>query len=401
MTDVHPFHAGKAPMNRLPGLDLLRAIAIVWVMLFHSYIIGGLGPDFSWLSRYGWAGVDIFFVLSGFLIGTQVLRPLQRGEGLSFGAFYARRAWRILPVFAVVLALYIYFPALREVPGLQPWWQFATFTLNLLIDYDGHEAFSHAWSLCVEEHFYLVFPLLAWWLTRRPSMMKFASICAGVVVLGVVLRTAVWLHDAAIDPPRNWYVEDIYYPTWMRLDGLLMGIVLAALRVYRPLLWVRLQARSNVILLGGVAMSCLALWLFRDRVGLLANAIGWPLLSFGFGLLVFAGVDRGSLIGRWRVPGAGWIAGISYSLYLSHKIAFHVVQVMFSKPLQGRGVPTFAVYALAVLALGALLHYFVERPFLRLRERRRSGIAAATPATEPAPLFAAIDGAPAGEQGSG
>ncbi|MGH8324336.1 MAG: acyltransferase family protein, partial [Steroidobacteraceae bacterium] len=90
-------------MNRLPGLDLLRAIAIVWVMLFHSYIVGGLGPDFAWLSRYGWAGVDIFFVLSGFLIGTQVLRPLQRGEPLAFGGFYVRRAWRILPVFAVVL----------------------------------------------------------------------------------------------------------------------------------------------------------------------------------------------------------------------------------------------------------------------------------------------------------
>ena len=96
---------GTVFMNRLPGLDLLRTIAIVWVMLFHSFIVGGLGPNFEWLSRFGWAGVDIFFVLSGFLIGTQVLRPLQRRERLSFGAFYARRAWRILPAFAVVLTL--------------------------------------------------------------------------------------------------------------------------------------------------------------------------------------------------------------------------------------------------------------------------------------------------------
>src|SRR5687767_8671146 len=111
------------PMNRLPGLDLLRAIAVVWVMLFHSFIVGGLGPDFEWLSRFGWAGVDIFFVLSGFLIGTQVLRQLQQGGGFSLAGFYARRAWRILPAFAVVLALYAFFPALREAPGLQPWWQ--------------------------------------------------------------------------------------------------------------------------------------------------------------------------------------------------------------------------------------------------------------------------------------
>jgi peptidoglycan/LPS O-acetylase OafA/YrhL len=359
-------------MNRLPGLDLLRAIAIVWVMLFHSFIVGGLGPDFAWLSRYGWAGVDIFFVLSGFLIGTQVLRPLQRGEPLSFGGFYARRAWRILPAFVVVLALYVCFPMLREAPGLQPWWQFATFTLNLLIDYDSNQAFSHAWSLCVEEHFYLVFPLLAWWLTRRPSTLKFIGACIGVVVLGIALRTAVWMHDAAIDPPRNWYIEDIYYPTWMRLDGLLMGIMLAALRVYRPLAWVRLQARSNMLLLGGVAVSCLAFWLFRDRTGLLANALGWPLLSFGFGLLVFAGADRRSLIGRWRVPGAGWLAAISYSLYLSHKIAFHLIQVTLGVQLQGHGVLAFATYALAALLLGAALHYLVEQPFLRLRERRKT-----------------------------
>jgi peptidoglycan/LPS O-acetylase OafA/YrhL len=359
----------RMSMHRLPGLDLLRAIAIVWVMLFHSFIVGGLGPDFAWLSRYGWAGVDIFFVLSGFLIGTQVLRPLQRGEPLSFGAFYGRRAWRILPAFAVVLALYVWFPGLREVPGLQPWWQFATFTLNLLTD-TNNQAFSHAWSLCVEEHFYLVFPLLAWWLTRRSSTLGFISLCAAAVVLGVALRTTVWLHDAAMDPPRNWFLEDIYYPTWMRLDGLLMGIMLATLRVYRPQAWTRLQARSNMVLLGGIGVSCFALWLFRDRTGLLANALGWPLLSFGFGLLVFAGADRQSLLGRWRLPGAGWLAGISYSLYLSHKVAFHVVSTTFGAQLQGHGMIAFMTYAVAVLMLGAALHYLVERPCLRLRERR-------------------------------
>jgi peptidoglycan/LPS O-acetylase OafA/YrhL len=359
----------RMSMHRLPGLDLLRAIAIVWVMLFHSFIVGGLGPDFAWLSRYGWAGVDIFFVLSGFLIGTQVLRPLQRGEPLSFGAFYGRRAWRILPAFAVVLALYVWFPGLREVPGLQPWWQFATFTLNLLTD-TNNQAFSHAWSLCVEEHFYLVFPLLAWWLTRRSSTLGFISLCAAVVMLGVALRTTVWLHDAAMDPPRNWFLEDIYYPTWMRLDGLLMGIMLATLRVYRPQAWTRLQARSNMVLLGGIGVSCFALWLFRDRTGLLANALGWPSLSFGFGLLVFAGADRQSLLGRWRLPGASWLAGISYSLYLSHKIAFHVVATTFGAQLQGHGMIAFMTYAVAVLMLGAALHYLVERPCLRLRERR-------------------------------
>jgi peptidoglycan/LPS O-acetylase OafA/YrhL len=357
-------------MNRLPGLDLLRAAAILWVMLFHSFLVGGLGPDFDWLSRFGWAGVDMFFVLSGFLIGTQVLRPLERGEGLAIGGFYARRAWRILPAFAVVLTLYACFPSLREEPGLQPWWQFATFTMNLLVDYSQNRAFSHAWSLCVEEHFYLAFPLLALWLSRRPSGARFIALCAAIVLGGIALRAGVWLHDAAVHPPRNWYIEDIYYPTWMRLDGLLAGVVLATLRIYRPRAWQQLQDRSGICLAVGLLASAVALWLFRDRTGLVSNAIGWPILSFGFSMFVVAGSDARSLIGRWRVPGAGFVAAISYSLYLSHKIAYHVVQGWMAGMLQGQSLARFALYAAGAFALGAALHYSVERPFLRWRDRR-------------------------------
>jgi peptidoglycan/LPS O-acetylase OafA/YrhL len=367
-------------MPHLPGLDLLRSIAIVWVMLFHSFVAGGLGPDFQWLSRYGWMGVDIFFVLSGFLIGTQVLQPLRRGQGVAFQVFYARRAWRILPAFAVVLALYQCFPALREAPGLEPWWMFATFTLNLLIDYGHNTAFSHAWSLCVEEHFYLLFPLVAWQLARRPSARRVFAVFAGLVLFGLVLRTGVWLHNEALNPPRPWFIEDIYYPSWMRLDGLLMGVMLAVLRVYRPETFQHLQARSHQLLLAALALLGLAFLLFSNRTGLLANAIGWPVLSLGFGLLVLAATDPKGLLGRWTLPGTAWLAAISYSLYLSHKIAMHLVYEMLVPvlPPQVQGLAQFAIYALAVLALGAALHYLVELPFLRWRDRRaRSRSAAA------------------------
>jgi peptidoglycan/LPS O-acetylase OafA/YrhL len=356
-------------MQRLPGLDLLRSIAIVWVMLFHSFLIGGLGPGFEWLSRFGWAGVDIFFVLSGFLIGSQLLRTLQRGEPLSLRGFYWRRAWRILPAFAAVLAVYVAFPASREEPGLEAWWQFATFTLNLLIDYSHHQAFSHAWSLCVEEHFYLLFPLLAWRVTRRPSAARFAGLCAALVLGGIALRAGIWLHDNALNPPRNWFVEDLYYPTWARLDGLLMGVMLAALRVYRPEQWQRLQARSNTLLPTGLAVTALALWLATNRTGFAANTLGWPLLSLGFGLLVLAATAPQGLLGRRTVPGAGWLAAVSYSLYLSHKIAMHAVHEWVAPALSLKGLALFPVYAAAILAVGAALHYLVERPGLRLRDR--------------------------------
>ena len=364
-------------MQRLPGLDLLRAIAVVWVMLFHSFLVGGLGSDWAWLSRYGWMGVDIFFVLSGFLIGRQVLAPLARGERLSFGAFYARRAWRILPAFAVVLAIYVAFPALWEAQAMAPWWQFATFTMNLLVDYTHQQVFSHAWSLCVEEHFYLVFPALAWWLTRRPSAAMFVGLCVFVVLAGIALRGGVWLHDNAIDPPRNWFVEDIYYPTWNRLDGLLMGVVLATLAVYRPQAWQRMGERGNAFALLGLGGMVLAFWLFRERSGLLGNTIGWPVLSAAIACLVVAGASARSWIGRWAVPGAGWIAAISYSLYLSHKLVFRAVDNGLGDWLDGRGTVAFAAYVVATLAGGALLHYAVERPMLTLRERRRRAAAPA------------------------
>lgn len=356
-------------MQRLPGLDLLRSIAIVWVMCFHSFLIGGLGPDWAWLSRFGWAGVDIFFVLSGFLIGSQLLRRLQRGEPLALGDFYWRRAWRILPAFAVVLAVYVFFPVLREEPGLESWWQFASFSLNLLIDYGHNQAFSHAWSLCVEEHFYLLFPLLAWWATRRPSAGRFLGLWTALVLGGLALRTCIWLHFDALQPERNWFIEDLYYPTWCRLDGLLMGVMLAALRTYRPQLWARLQSHANALALLGLAVAAAAFWLARNRTGLAANSVGWPLLSLGFGLLVLSASSAQGWLGLRALPGAGWLAAVSYSLYLSHKLAMHAVYTWLAPALPWHGLALFPVYAAAILAVGATLHYLVEKPGLRLRDR--------------------------------
>ncbi len=364
--------AGVASAGHMPGLDLLRAVAVVWTMLFHSFVVGGLGPDWAWLSRYGWMGVDLFFALSGFLIGTQVLKPLAEGRRLSFRDFYIKRAFRILPAFWTVLLVYLAWPGFREAPGMEPWWKFAGFFVNLSIDYGRNAAFSHAWSLCVEEHFYLLFPLLAWWLLHRPAAWKFVATIAVVALGGIALRTGIWLHGHAVDPGfdmRNWFIEGIYYPTWCRLDGLLFGVALAVLKTFRAAWWQRMQRHANAVLLAGFAVVALAMWLFRDRVGLTGNAIGWPVLSLGLALLVFAGASANSVIGRWRVPGAGWLAAVSYSLYLVHKAIFHVVQAQWGDVLEGRGFVAFCAYGAAALLAAAVLYYAVEQPFLRLRER--------------------------------
>jgi len=363
--------------DRLPGLDLLRCIAIFWVMLFHSFLVGGLGPEWSWLSRPGWMGVDLFFVLSGFLIGTQVLAPLARGERISYGDFYLRRAFRILPAYWAVLLLYAAWPAFRESPGMEPPWKFLTFIMNVNIDYNSHMAFSHAWSLCIEEHFYWMFPLMAALLMRRPAAWKFVLLSAVIVLGGIALRAAIWMADTAADAKidRNWFIEDLYYPTWNRLDGLFCGVALAVWKTMRPRSWESSRRYSNVILLAGLVLLVLAVFLTEGRTGFVANTVGWPVLSLAFGLLVFAGAGRDSIIGRWKVPGAAWIAAISYSLYLVHKAIYHLVKVHWGEDLAGSGIIALVSYGGAAVLAGGALHYLVERPFLRCRDRVRAGLA--------------------------
>lgn len=354
---------------RLPGLDSLRAIAVVWTMLFHAFLVGGLGEDWAWLQRYGWMGVDLFFVLSGFLIGTQVLAPLARGERFSFGDFWLRRAFRILPAFWAVLAIYLLWPEFREARGMEPWWAFAGFFVNLTIDYGRNAAFSHAWSLCVEEHFYLLFPLFAVGFARLRSGRALAAFCIALVLGGIALRSVIWLHYDALAPDYNWFVQEIYYPTWNRMDGLLAGVLLAVWKTHRPSSWERIAAHANPVFVAGLATMALSFWLFRERAGLLGNSIGWPVLSLGLAMLVFAGAQAGSWIGRRAFPGAAWLAAVSYSLYLVHKPVYGLVEEHLAGVLDriGNGYAVFAIYGAASLLAAALLHYAVERPGLRLR----------------------------------
>ncbi len=230
-----------SPPLRLAGLDTLRAIAILWVMLFHLQL--QLPPALEIVGQYGWMGVDLFFVLSGYLIGLQLLRPYASGSKPSFVGFYRRRIFRILPAYLLVLLLYYVWPAWREQPGISPPWQFLTFSLNYCIDYAKNQAFSHAWSLCVEEHFYLVLPLLLFATMRKPSIARTIAIFSVLVCGGIAIRVFVLLHY--VRPAGNMsalaYLEQLYYPTHARLDGLLTGVALALVRTFRPGWWAVLE----------------------------------------------------------------------------------------------------------------------------------------------------------------
>ena len=363
-------NARPSPPGHLAGLDVLRVLAILLVILWH-YPHAGAPPLLDALVPVGWTGVELFFVLSGFLIGGQVLAPLAQGQTLPVGRFYLRRALRILPAFGVVLALYLWVPGWRERELLTPAWRFLTFTQNFGLRLN---AFSHAWSLCVEEHFYLVLPALVLALRRVRGTRVLVGM-AGVMVLGALLRGALWLHlfaDAGPeDPAWRGYDTWLYYPTYARLDGLVCGLMLAGVRVFRPGLWERVARRPGAPLVGAALCLALATGLCLDRTSLRSTVLVFPLLSLGYAGLLWA--MAGPAVSRVcaRLPGVRTLSALTFCLYLTHKMVIHAVVGDF---MAERGHAPFALLTLgvcvpAMLVAAWVLHRAVERPMVQWRER--------------------------------
>lgn len=351
---------------------MLRAIAILWVMLWHMH--WRIQPTVLVVTgRHGWMGVDIFFVLSGYLIGSQLLRPYIRDSQPSVSGFYLRRAFRVLPAYFTVLLMYFTVPGFREAPGLSPAWQFLTFTENFRINYAADQAFSHVWSLCVEEHFYLILPLLILALMWKPRFGKALAVILAVLCFGIAIRAYIYMHQLkplmATDPDSFvlLYVEKMYYPTYTRLDGLLVGVVLAVIKTFRPAWWQRALSHGHAITLAGLGISAFALWLFSDRFGFAANVFGFPLLALGFGLLLVASVSPVSLLSKMR--GFGFIATLAYSMYLTHKEMIHLDQKYLSRYIGSNDWIALLVYFATSFLAATALYLAVERPFLKLREK--------------------------------
>ena len=367
------FAANIIAGTRLPGLDTLRALAIAVVMVFH---LNGVLPDaLGPVARYGWMGVDLFFVLSGYLIGSQLLKPVHDGRGVSLRDFYRNRAYRILPVYLVVLALYTVWPLWREAPGMSPLWEFLTFSENFFVHYATDHAFSHVWSLCVEGHFYLLLPVIVLAMSRRAAAWKTIAVLTFFVALGLAIRSYEYFHVLLPMGPDSdgfgvGYIERIYYPTYTRLDGLLAGVALALLRMYRPQWWSSLMKRSSWLLSGGVALMACTLWIFADRTSALGTVIGFPLMALALALLVMVAADRQCWFGRLRVPGARLVATLAYSLYLTHKEVAHLDERWLPKLMDARDWKTVVVLIVSCLAVAAFFYVTIERPFLALRDRR-------------------------------
>jgi peptidoglycan/LPS O-acetylase OafA/YrhL len=354
--------------ERQPGLDLLRALAIVVVVVYHAALFGFKLP--SRMDRFGWIGVDLFFVLSGYLIGGQLLAPLARDRRIKLGRFFTRRALRIMPAYFAVLAIYFLLPSWREYSEMsQPLWKFLLSVQNIALH--GGTAFSHAWSLAVEDQFYLALPFLLLFLFGRP---RAAIIIPCLIVLGgILLRTFLAWKNPSIDGGVSFraFQAWIYYPTWTRLDPLVFGVVLAAIEKFRPKWWQRLINCAPWLWLPGTGLIAYALY-FGETENLTVFACVWqfPLIALGMAALLVCAVSPRLPLCRVAIPGAAFIASIAYSAYLIQKLVINAVeQFCTTHNIDLTSAPALLGVELCVYIAATILFVTVERPFLQLRHR--------------------------------
>jgi peptidoglycan/LPS O-acetylase OafA/YrhL len=352
--------------ERQPGLDLLRALAIVIVVIYHAGIMGFPLP--GQVHRFGWIGVDLFFVLSGYLIGGQLLAPIARGQGIKLGRFFARRALRILPAYLVVLAVYVLLPAWREYPEMFPVWKFLLSVQN--IGLRGGTAFSHAWSLAVEDQFYLLLPLVLLLVIR--SRRAAVIIPCAIVLGGLALRWFLAFKNlgetgVGFRGFQTW----IYYATWTRLDPLVFGVALAAIEKFRPRWWQRLMNSAPWLWLPGLALIVYALYLGETgTITVIACIWQFLLIALGMAALLVCAVSPRLPFCRVKIPGAAFIASIAYSAYLVQKLVIHfVAQFCSTHDIALTSVPAIIGVELCIYAAATVLFFAIERPFLQLRHR--------------------------------
>lgn len=360
------------PVNKIAALDHLRALAITLVFLFH-YRLFHHPLWIDTIGSFGWTGVDLFFVLSGYLIASQVFRSVQQNS-FSLKVFFLKRFFRILPAYWFVLALYVALPAFREWESLPPLWKLLTFTQNFGLDLRYHRTFSHAWSLCVEEQFYFLFPLCVLLLLRVKAGTKSAWLITGLFIAGFICRLASW--NTFIVPAINtetfgvqWY-KWIYYPTYNRLDGLLAGISIAGMAHFFPNIKSIIERYSNILLGTGFLLISMAYILCEDSMTFNASVFAYPLIAIAFGCMVASGICQKSILNKFYSRFTSAIATLSYSIYLVHKAAIHFAQEIFTKPgIDAEGSLMFVLCVLVSVSGAMLLHFVVEKPFLRMKDR--------------------------------
>jgi peptidoglycan/LPS O-acetylase OafA/YrhL len=385
---------GGSGERRIFGLDLLRAAAIGSVVLAHGglqFVLFSVGPQLvpavkpyaGWstlVAHGGVIGVELFFVLSGFLIGGILLRSADDlGTGRGLLTFYVRRWFRTLPLFAVALVANVIFERVchdRTLSGAE----IAGHGL-FLRNFGALRMtfFPESWSLAVEEWFYLLFPAVLWAglrITRARFDRVFVVCAAGFLVFSATARTL-----NAFQADANWALAQRCIVIF-RFDALMTGVIAAWLALRWPSAWRR--AASGCLVVGLIAFGATYATFWTFSIGGVADAgdsffartFRFNLLSLSFALLLpFASTwaPRRETVAHTT---ARKIALWSYALYLVHWPLFQIFNGPRFEAWQRTAGRTLAIYSakvLAAVAIAVVLHYAWEAPCLRLRERIARG----------------------------
>lgn len=360
--------------SKLYGLDHLRALAILLVLIFHYQLWFPHPAWTSWFMQLGWTGVDLFFVLSGFLISSQLFSQIKKGNQISIKEFYIKRFFRIIPIYFFVVAIYFLFPFFREKEALPPLWKFLTFTQNFGTDTSKFGTFSHVWSLCVEEHFYLFFPFILIFLLRKNLFAKSYWILIVLFLLGFALRFFLWNTYLAsygiAEQPKDYWVKIMYTPTYNRLDGLLVGVAIAALYHFLPNVWNKISKFGNHLIITGILLMAAAYFSCTTQKAFSTSIFGFPIIAIAYGFMVTGAISPVSFLYKWQSKTTTLIATLSYGIYLTHKSIIHVVQEIFSKwGIEISGNLIFLVSLVLCLLVALLLHLTIEKPFMKMRDK--------------------------------
>lgn len=345
----------RSTARYLPAVDGLRALAVLPVLFVHA--------GFQFFSG-GFIGVDVFFVISGYLITGILDREIRAGR-FSITGFYERRARRILPALFLVLLVSLVFAWFLILPHEFERFGESLVAVNLFVSNmlfaheNGYfETVSavrptlHTWSLGVEEQFYILFPLFLWFVSRRFPRHRLA-IFAGLFVLSMAFAEWMWRHDSSL----NFYL--LPSRAWELLAGAMLAQISFdrdSLRQQRPLL-------MQIASLTGLAMVCASYVLFNEMTPSPSLIVAIPVIG---ALLIIACAVPGTLCHAILAnPLARGIGIISYSAYLWHQPVFVFARLYNGAELS---VPVYIGLIGLTLVLAWISWWFVERPF---RDRSR------------------------------
>jgi len=332
---------------------MLRAAAIIMVVIYHVVQMSPHPlPALTLVTRFGQYGVDLFFVLSGWLIGGLYWDEHNRFGSVELRRFWLRRWLRTIPPYLAVL----------PVAWLAAWLaRHEVFNLGYFVFLQNYYTeipfYVVSWSLCIEEHFYLLMPLLLM-LTFR---LEAFTVNRAFSVLFVLAPACRWLHSLDGLDPRFGFE---WTATHLRMEGLLVGFWLPLIRSESHQMWIRLNQYAAAVVVMGL-------------LGIVSTWMAGPICFYCFGLTALALFWAGLLLlvvsGRFSyealLPWVKAVALSSYSVYLTHSLMIHIARLIIVRLPDSVWGIYFPIAFLLIAAGGSFCFFGVERPAIQLRDR--------------------------------